>query len=41
MGNVASDPEVARLIILLDLQRFAGKLSSISNTYYLFIFGES
>ena len=27
MCNVASDPDVARLIILLDLKRFAGKLS--------------
>ena len=27
--NVGSDPDVAQLIILLDLKRFAGKLSSI------------
>ena len=32
MCNVASDPDVARLIILLDLKRFAGKLSSIIST---------
>ena len=32
MCNVASDPDVAQLIILLDLKHFAGKLSSIINT---------
>ena len=32
MCNVASDLSVARLIILLDLKRFAGKLSSIIST---------
>ena len=34
MCKVASDPDVAQLIILVDLQCFAGKLSSIINTYF-------
>ena len=32
--NVGSDPDVALLIILLDLKRFSGKLSSISSTWF-------
>ena len=32
MCSVASDPDVAQLIILLQLKRFVGKLSSIINT---------
>ena len=41
--NVASDLDVARLIILLNLKRFAGILSSLINTYFRwgFLFGES
>ena len=32
MCNVSSDQDVARLIILLDLKRFVGRLSSLINT---------
>ena len=34
LTNVGSYPDVARLIILLDLKRFAGKLSSIISTKF-------
>ena len=38
---VVSDLDVAQLIILLDLRRFAGNLSSIISTWFLcFLFGE-
>ena len=34
MCSVGSDLDVARLVILVDLKRFAGKLSSIISTYF-------